>query len=69
VNHHTQHEDEELGIKPIPMDFKEIDPLVDQFADNQYWPDLNILGNKSVDDLMADYEWATHSVWFASTAC
>eukprot|EP00347_Sterkiella_histriomuscorum_P022039 403331901 len=53
---HTQHEDEELGIKPIPMDFKEIDPLVDQFADNQYWTELNIHANQSVDELMADYE-------------
>jgi hypothetical protein len=43
-------------LKPIPIDFKEPEPLVKEFADNEFWKSPNVLENFSIDDLLADYQ-------------
>lgn len=55
-----EYKDDDLtrGIKPVLIDFKEQEPLIKEYADNNYWGhnDINILGAQSIDDLLVDYE-------------
>lgn len=37
-------------------EFKEPEPLVKEYTDNNYWK-LDMLDTKELDDLLADYEW------------
>lgn len=41
----------------MTSDFKEPEPLAKGFTDNQYWRSPDILGDASIEDLLADYEW------------
>ena len=52
----VQQNEESSGSIIIPSEFKEPEPLQQEYADNEYWRPVNILGNTSVDDLLADYE-------------
>ena len=62
-DHSEEEEDQQAEpvLKEISVSIEEQTPLVKEYIDQQYWH-VDIYSEKSVDDLLADYEW-TYISW------
>ena len=53
---HDDDGESSIALKPIESEFKEPEPLVTEFAANEFWAPLNPLSAVDLDELLADYE-------------